>query len=302
MNTVEVVGCALMAFEKWLEEQIDKKESIAKPIQFLYEQGRSLAFAGVLIALGKRHPGYFSLNLNLCFLYVSYNMLDSHTVMEKLGTSFWFHDGEVINNLRREWESMDGRQTHLHELAYKWMVESEDFRRTFNEVASTWRAQTDELPDNSEERLSLLRWATRFDWSNWKKFTLDDGRVGWQCELPDDLRDIEGENEFQQRQALMSIPYQCREWLEKRTILSHNQLNEIWEQLHHWTGIEEHQSRWEMRKNYSPRPSSCPCSLLAVLLSIGNDWLNNDASRRPWIEEEVKKLLSNPPEFLLYIS
>lgn len=34
MNTVEVVGCALMAFEKWLEEQIDKKESIAKPINF----------------------------------------------------------------------------------------------------------------------------------------------------------------------------------------------------------------------------------------------------------------------------
>ncbi len=72
MNTVEVVGCALMAFEKWLEEQIDKKESIAKPIQFLYEQGRSLAFAGVLIALGNVIPNYFSLNLNLCFLYVSY--------------------------------------------------------------------------------------------------------------------------------------------------------------------------------------------------------------------------------------
>lgn len=298
MNTVEVVGCALMAFEKWLEEQIDKKESIAKPIQFLYEQGRSLAFAGVLIALGKRHPELFLVELKPLLFVRELYMLDSHTVMENLGTSFWFHDGEVINNLRREWESMDGRQTHLHELAYKWMVESEDFRRTFNEVASTWRAQTDELPDNSEERLSLLRWAARFDWSNWKKFTLDDGRVGWQCELPDDLRDIEGENEFQQRQALMSIPYQCREWLEKRTILSHNQLNEIWEQLHHWTGIERASEQMgNEKKTILQDHRHARAALLAVLLSIGNDWLNNDASRRPWIEEEVKKLLSNPPEF-----
>ena len=167
MNTVEVVGCALMDFEIWLEEQIDKKDSIVLAIQFLYEQGRSLAFAGVLIALGKRHPELFLVELKPLLFVRELYMLDSHTVMENLGTSFWFHDGEVINNLRREWESMDGRQTHLHELAYKWMVESEDFRRTFNEVASTWRAQTDELPDNSEERLSLLRWSASFDWAKW---------------------------------------------------------------------------------------------------------------------------------------
>lgn len=80
--------------------------------------------------------------------------------------------------------------------------------------------------------------------------------------------------------------------VRKKTILSHNQLNEIWEQLHHWTGIERASEQMgNEKKTILQDHRHARAALLAVLLSIGNDWLNNDASRRPLDRGRSEKIV-----------
>jgi hypothetical protein len=59
MNTAQVVTCALMALEKWFDEQVEANKPITDAVGMLYKQGRLLAFAGVLVSIGKRHPDLF---------------------------------------------------------------------------------------------------------------------------------------------------------------------------------------------------------------------------------------------------
>ena len=216
MNTPEVVTCALMAVEEWLEECVTKGESITLPVKVLFNDGRSLAFAGLLIALGKRHPELFLGELKpLLFLRELY-LLDMQAVREFAGGGYWPHDGEVINNLRREWETLPGRRTGLMELTSEWFITRAEFQPVLNEVALAWRAKAAALPEASEERLPLLRWAATFDRANWKEVTFADGRGGWQYEQPEDLQDVEGAETQMRQQALLTLPYQCSEMLEKR--------------------------------------------------------------------------------------
>lgn len=55
MNTPDVVTSAVMALEKWIEERIEADEPISGVVETILTNGRSLAFAGVLINLGKRY-------------------------------------------------------------------------------------------------------------------------------------------------------------------------------------------------------------------------------------------------------
>lgn len=299
MNTPEVVTCALMAVEKWLEECITKGESIALPVKVLFNDSRSLAFAGLLVGLGKRHPALFLNEMRpLLFLRELY-MLDMQIVREFVGDGYWPNDGEAMNKLRQEWAVLPGRRTNLMELTSEWFVTRAEFQPLLNEVALAWRNKAETLPENSEDRLPLLRWAATFDQANWRQTTLDDGRIRWLYEQPEELRDEEAAAAQMRHQALLTLPYQCNEMLEKRPNLNSEQLDAIWQQLHNWQAFEQAS---EELKNGDEFASSfrdhrhARASLIAVLLCLGSDWLDAEKSRREWVEEELGKLLANPPK------
>jgi hypothetical protein len=52
-----------MALEKWLYDEVEAGRSIAKWVQHIYDRAESLAFAGVLVALGMKYPGLFTKEL-----------------------------------------------------------------------------------------------------------------------------------------------------------------------------------------------------------------------------------------------
>ena len=54
---------ALMALEKWLYDEVEADRSIAQWVQYIYDHAESLAFAGVLVAVGMRYPGLFTKEL-----------------------------------------------------------------------------------------------------------------------------------------------------------------------------------------------------------------------------------------------
>src|SRR5207249_7123355 len=108
-NTPHVVTCALMALEKWFDDQVTDKKPIREPVEVLYRDGHSLAFAGLLISLGKRHPELFIDDLNPLLSVPQFYTYDFSAISEYLGGGFWPRDGEFVNNLRREWNGLPGR-------------------------------------------------------------------------------------------------------------------------------------------------------------------------------------------------
>ena len=300
MNTADVITCALMALEKWLDNQLEKKESIATPVQFLYQHGNSLAFAGLLIALGKRHPELFLNELKPLLFLRKFYLFDMQTVREFTNNGgYWPQDGELINTLRQKWETLPGRREDLLTLANKWFVTHTRFQPAFIEVASMWCAKANALSADSMDRLPLLRWAAMFNLANWKEIKLPDGNKCLQYEQPKELRDDEAIQHQAYTQELQMIPFQCSEMLEKRPELSSEHLTRIWSRLHNWSLLEE--ASKQQKEEEDAFTSSfrdhrhARAGLIAVLFCLGNDWVDADNVRRPWLETELQKLLDAPP-------
>lgn len=298
-NTAQVVTCALMALEKWLEECIAKGESITSQIQALYKDGRSLAFAGLLIALGKRHPDLFLNDLKPLLFNRQFYMFDMQVVGEFGGGGYWPRDGEFVNNLRKEWNNLPGRRRGLLEFASEWFVTRPEFQPVLSKVATAWREKAEALSDDSDERLPLLRWAATFDMANWKGITLPNGAEGWQYEQPEKLRDIQGASAQNLKQSLLTLPYQCADLIDKRHALTHEQLAGIWNQLRDWSAFEHVSSEFDDGDEFGSSLRDhrhARAGLIAVLLCLGREWIDGDSTRRPWLESEVQKLLESPPK------
>jgi hypothetical protein len=303
MNTTQVVTCALMALEKWLEEQIEKGESIAQPVQALYQQGNSLAFAGVLIAVGKRHPELFSSDLKPLLFVREIYMHDMRSVIEGVGSGYSQREGEFMNNLRREWETLPGRKTSLLDACCDWLLNRPELRSVLTEVSTKWRNAAGKLPSGSQDAIELLRWASNFDFSYWKEVTLPDGQKGWQHKRPEELRDMEAEQAHRRQQALLTLPYQCSEMLNKRQILAAKQVDAIWQQLSDWQSLVDHTpldaEENELSSSFLDDRHS-HAGLIAVLLCLGGDWLDSYPGRRQWVENELRKLLADQPKGTFY--
>ncbi|HWQ91641.1 MAG TPA: hypothetical protein VN673_08215, partial [Clostridia bacterium] len=219
-------------------------------------------------------------------------------VRESLDGGYWPRDGVTVNNLRREWNQLPGRKKWLKDECLQLLIDKPEFAAVIGEVSAAWRKDAEGLPEGSDARVQLLRWAADFDPVLWKEITLPDGRKAWQNQRPKELQDEQGEQNIRLRQALIMLPHQCAELLEKPPELSDSQLEGIWQQLQHWgpyeqassAAIKEDETSSEFLDHRHAR-----CGFLAVLLSLGRAWLQRNPERRAEIEAEVRKLLADPP-------
>jgi hypothetical protein len=302
MNTAQVVTCALMALEKWFDEQLEAKYPITEAVQLLYDQGRSLAFAGVLVSIGKRHPDLFLDELKPLLFVRSLYIHDVSAVRECLGSGYSPANPRVINDLTRKWNQLPGRRTHLKEACCAWLLGKPRLEAVLGEVSNAWRREAEKLPPDSEERLAALRWAADFDRSLWKEVTSPDGRKGWMCQRPPELQDIEEEERIRRIQHLIALPHQCSDFLEQGQELDDEQLESVWRQLQNWAPFEqlgemprEKEDASEIRDHRHAR-----AGLLAVLLCAGDTWLDKNPGRREWVGVEVRKILADPPKSNCY--
>jgi len=282
-----------------LEEQLQANQSIVPVVQSLWQSGRSLAFAGVLLSVSKRHPQLFIDALKPLLFVRELYLHDMHAVREGMGGGYWPRDGEFMNNLRREWETLPGRKTGLLDACCEWLLTRPDPQPVLAEVASYWRDIADKLPEEAGEKIALRRWASNFDLSLWKEVTLPDGRKAWQNVRPEELRDVEGEQAHARHQALLTLPFQCSEMLDKRPILSPEQLEGIWQQLHNWMPFEQHTQNGQDDDEFGASlldHRHAKAGLIAVLLCLGDGWLDDDPIRRAWIEEELRNLFLDRPK------
>ena len=275
MNTADIVNCALTALEKWLDECLEAKQPISQAVELFYSKGRSLAFAGVLVSIGKRHPNTFVDDLKPLLFVRELYFHDIRAVRSYYSAGYWPQDGKVINDLRRDWNQLPGRTTHLKDCCCSWLFENPKLESVLGEVSNAWRQEAEKLPPGSDEKLTVLRMAADFDRSLWKEVTMPDGRKGWTCERPAELQDVKEEERIRRIQHMISLPYQCSDWLEQGQHFTDAQLESAWQQLQNWTPFEqigvmkgEKEDGAEIRDHRHAR-----AGLLAILLCAGESWL-----------------------------
>jgi hypothetical protein len=298
MNVVEVISCALMALEKWFDDCINSGQSVSAAIQILFQQGRSQAFAGVLTSLGKRHQILFLNELRPLLSVRELYMLDLRARMDGAAGDFWSQDSKVIKEMRREWNSLPGRKTSLLDDCCEWYLTKPEFGPVMEEVSAIWRERAKGCVAGSEEQLILLRWASNFDRAFWKETVAADGRTIWKPERPTELRDLNAEKEQSRRQWLMNMPMRCNDALTKRLRLPDEQLDSLWSTLNNWAPFEQEPSNNEEDEFGAAflDHRHARAGLLAVILSLGRDWLRAHPKEYAFIKDEVRKLLADPPK------
>lgn len=181
------VECALMALEKWLYDEVAAGRSVSGTIDSIIEKSRCLAFAGVLVSLGLRHPELFTRELQpLLGNYYLYRIQLNWAVHEQEET--WAIGLENLSQqllrLAIEWHRMPHRRVLLQELAPWLMLQDQGTASYLAERRKAWSAL---LEQADEDRHSLEMFLARFDPANYVRSPQPDGRTIVEMKLPPHL-------------------------------------------------------------------------------------------------------------------
>jgi hypothetical protein len=292
--TIDAVVSALMAFEKWLYDEIDSGRSVEPIIERIWQDTRSLAFIGVLLSVGKKYPDLFLGPLKPLLFSQSLHHLDLIATQDRSANGPIFNEGHAQSKIIQEWENMPHRRTQFTQLCYEKLVFDPEWQKVLDEVRRAWLKRSESFPSGSDDNLVCQRWAARLDLANWKEICNEHGQSGWGCTLPDHLQDKKAEQENNEKLTLLTTPFRCRDILNKRHILSDSDLEILWqflEKLPEPNRVPASES--EDEDSTGPEDSICGC--IAVLVVLHFDWLKKHPERLRWCEASLEKILSNPP-------
>ena len=171
-----VVGSALMALEKWLYEKIDKQEGIVGPVEFLYDKSNSVAFAGVLTAVGMYQPSLFNdllqPMLSTAELQLSYSDIRESEAQGTWEFSMisWADKGKEIYQQVLEWHKTPHRKTNLANTVRELMLQSPSMMAYMDAQAKRWRARwAAQIADPQKDTTNLECILAQFDAENYVK-------------------------------------------------------------------------------------------------------------------------------------
>lgn len=315
------VGCALMALEQWLYSRLDKGENITTELDQIRDGSRSVAFAGVLCALGRYKPDLLSGPLRFLIGVPEFLRWDIATT---LGFDNAVANGWGLGPVREphlakqaaDWYAMPHRKRNLFQMVEFLFLNDQTTREYQTERLVEWRKQLDgDLgPDQIEAIHICLR---SFDISRWKAIGLPDGRKAWQYQqTPEEASENDqAGKEVDATLRLMMFPHRCRKLLDASTLMSDEELGRFWVDLQ---AIGEQISDSSINANSTDsrgdlsieqRLEGEPADLLrrrvfdsvmggiAVLLLRNPSFLDADRSRKVWVLRQLRRIprLSVPP-------
>ena len=293
-----VLHCVLMALERWLYEQIDRGEDITPSVDRILRESESLAFAGILLDVGKYQPSLFAGVLKP--LIRNWILLDWDRQVSTLrqqetgGMGYWASQPAQIIALGREWFAMPHRRNlllYLNGGIVDTMIGDEQHWSFFEQLRAEWAALLD--AQGEPEGLRLL--IERLNPANYT-FEMREGRrvpVGF--EWPESIarQNAEDLRKLGQRQNLTHLPFQCRRCLNSGTRLPHEQILRLWEFIR-----DVDSNPPEMAERGGDALSHIEdilCAGIAVLVVLHADWLTEDPARVAWCRQKLDAIVRNPP-------
>jgi hypothetical protein len=289
----------LMALEQWLYEQIDNGIAVEPWIARIMAESESLAFAGVLLDVGKRAPELFCTVLApLFFTWELWSwdfQLAALRQSERQPPGYWGRQDQRLYELAQDWHRLPHRAEALlwpNGAIARNMLGHEHFAAFFEEVRTAWKGALQQ--DDEAERLRLL--IERIDPNNYAFEQHDNEIVPVAFNWPDAIarKNEEDRRRLVERQTISQLPWKCRKFLDAGAPLPRNQLQWLWDFL----------QAIDAKPPELPSDSSGPllrlvdvfCAGIALLLSTSRDWLLEDGSRMEWCRRKLQAIIGNPPE------
>jgi len=290
------VVAALMALEKWLYDQLDAEKRVDRIIETILQRGNSVAFAGVLMAVGCKHRSLFSGPLRPLLAVPEFHywenarMIKEHSEIQMMG---WFGKG-VFANLARDWHGMPHRKCDWYPLAQYLFFSVPEIRGFLEEQSHQWdeRGKTESDPQMAH---FLKQLAPRFRAENYH--LTQDPQHGRMIiyQTPEALR-LENERiakKVDDDQLLLTFPLRCAQILDNGTGLKIEELQGFWETIQR---IAQLRTPIEHNEDGIVRVEDAICGGISVLFTFHRHWLKSNSDKEKWCVEQIKTVLANPPK------
>ena len=288
------VVSALMALEKWLYDGIDQDRDMTEWFELVFARSESVAFAGLLTAVGIRTPKLLAGPLRPLlgsWLLIDWQMhLAQQDDAWRIGmVAGWGRAGRQIYEQVLQWHTMPHRKTLLRDVAIRVLLSDLPTREFLDERRKSWLLQVAKEPNETVELL-----AARFDITNYSSEDLGDGRIQVNFQWPEHLRE-RTERRFQAAQKstlALTFPHRCRRILNGED--EPPQPDTFWAQLQQladWNGKPEAEQETITR-------DSIAAAGIAVLVVCHRAWLTAHPDREQWCLEKLRILqIKAPDEF-----
>lgn len=291
----DVVTSVLMAVEKWFYKLVENKESIEEWISFILDEGRSLAWLGVLSEIGRHSPHLFMSTLQPLLLVPHtyyFEKLYERQGGHRFGTPYDFQGGEWFWKLTREWDTMEHRRYQLLNIAAQLFYSHEDTKRAIQNARENW---SETQWDSSEDWIKFVELLIEtFNQDNWKEAQLADGTTGFAFYAPKHLQPTSEQQDRSRLQLLlMQRPIECRTILDEKRSLDGLQIRDFLDQIKSISDI--HFDDPDRASLYSPANSVA--GTIAVLVNLHRNWLKSNPKEEKWCIAKLFEIYRDPPKW-----
>ena len=312
----DVIVCALMALEKWCYDNLENQDALTEAINRILTQTQSLAFAGFLIGIGKKHPALFKNSLGPFLAVPEFYQWETMHQCDGEGhqVSGWDrlrHSEQQIEQAR-EWHNMPHRKQELSEVALHVFLNDEIIRKFIENAREQWqtRLQQSKLDDPLYDRLTKL--SREFDIENWERGEHPEYGKFWRFQAPKDFLEqlVKERPQFLKQQTLFLFPSQCRQRLSENKALEEDELEEFWESLQRLERFTDEELENFSRQLHDRRESGLElddpdagirqlrnslCAGVTVLIHLHREWLREHPEKEEWCVRTLVDTILSPP-------
>ena len=293
------VRSSLMALEFWLIEQLDKGTNIEPWLARIMAESESLAFAGVLMDVGKRAPHLFSGVLrSLFFTWEIWDWDFQISTMRQTNQGMIGHWGQQAPQLiarAQQWHKQPHRRAHLLRpdgAIARTMLSRPELTPFFQEVRDAWVASLDQ--DGEPERLRLM--IEQINPANYRFEGSGADTTVVSFAYPEDIaaKNQADLRRLQDQHLIASLSTLCRQWLDGDRSPAAVDADLLWNilqavDLGTLALPEDADGELFSREDVF-------CSGIAVLLISSREWLAADPARMAWCRSKLQATVDVPPE------
>lgn len=286
-----IIPCVLMALEKWIYEQIDAEQDVDHILREIVGRSESVAFAGLLIDVGKRKPELFLTCLRPLLSASKFYLWEPRILVERsatpVGLMGWWRQPQGLHKLAREWHLAPHRNHELRRIAIWLMFMFPEMATFYQECRARWTQEIEvaQSPDDLQILIAM------FDRSNYREELVEGNQIRSEFVIPGNLaakaqEDVKRANDSMR---LMGFPIDCRRILDGEKELSAADCESFWDTARQ---IEKQSVAGQ---DDLAKKAAAVSGTVAVLVNLHLDWINRDPERLSWCLQQLHQIIVNPP-------
>lgn len=287
----KIVACALMALEKWIYEQIESGSDVNEWLNKMVEQSESVAFAAILINVGKHSPDRFVSPLTPLLGVTEFYFWDRRNRVEHANISTglvgWWNEPHELAKLAREWHKLPHREYDFQALVVWLMLHMPSIKLLFDSYRDRWRERS-----KGESEHDILFLLEQLDHRNYKHTPLPDGKSKVEYVLPKYMENIakSKSKESGDSMRLVTFSIDCRLVLDGEKKIAIEDIDGFWNTL---ISI----SNQVCSDDDIVRKSDCVAGGIAVLIGRFSKWLDEHEANKRWVLTRINGFISDPPKY-----